>query len=648
VPLSFDDEEHRKLVKLVRDRLDSGQQAKRERLDFARRAYKQLRAYLDAARHPFPTRALEPKFFADMMSLVGREVQALFQSERLWEYRAVEDTEPELASLATANADRHLAARRPRAVLKEAILSRRLAGTAYLGWDWRTEEAWTCRWQDVVRQFPVGIGPDGQPILAEFMSQEWVEGPERTVDSPWFEFIPLDEAFPDWTVPRLWDGGRYFIHRTWRDREWVEETARREGWDEDILARALDESGPADFMQAVDSALDWQRQVGFSADVRSEEVAGRKWFEIARMIEPGFVTVVLNEAFVVSRRRNPYGRLNVLHLRNYVLPNEHFGMGDFEIIEKLLVSLQNMRNASETEALLSVFTPVLVRPGAEIRTIQYKPMAIWKGRDPADITYLPRPSQGVQIAEQQQQSARIAIDQAIGSSDMTRGALPQGDQKATGLSLAMQGGGVRLQDCVDDTNDCLVVPLGDAYHQMVSLWQSRDYLVRPSPGLPPQRTNIERLRTAKLRAVPTTSSAQMAELHKKRLLELHALAVQTQEPSYKRAEGFRRVAETVVPDAANRLVKTDQEMQQERQQAEQAAMQGMQLQQAQQAAEADQARGKAARAHAQALKARVQAEDALSKSVNRAMGPGIEQRVIEPPLDDVSELSNLIGGAVRL
>jgi hypothetical protein len=627
------------------ERLDFAESGKRERQEMARRAYKHFRSYLDRTKHQFPTFVFEPKFFSDMQTLVARELQALFQSDRLWEYRPDEDTPPDVAALATANVDRHLRIRRPRAALKDAILARRLDGTSYVHWFWRTEERDVARWEDAVQTVQVGVDPMGNPITVDVPGQVWHEGRQVVVDSPWFDHIPFDEAFPDWSASRLRDGA-FFLYRTWRDRAWVESMAESGEWDEEMVARALDENeGSAFPLDRVNSALDWQRQIGLGPDVRSAQIEGREWFEVTEQIEPGHITVALNQGFIVRRKRNPYGQINVLHLKNYSLPNEHFGMSDFEVVEKLLVALQDMRNASATEALLSVFTPVLVKPGADVRSITYKPMAIWKAQE-GDVTYLPRPAQGVQVAEQQQASNRSGIDMALGISDAYRGNVDAGGAKATAISLAVQGAGLRLQDTIDDTNDSLVVPLGEAFHEMVSRWQAQDYVVQTQPGAPLRQTNIERIRTAKLRTVPTTSSAQVLELQKKRLLELHALAVQTQEPTYNRAEGFKRVAETVVPDAAARLVKSQEQMQQEQQAAMQA--QGGGMQQAIEQAQAQEAQFNSERAKANAAKARVQAEDALSKTVNRAMGPQIEQRVIEPLPDDVSELANLVGGAARL
>jgi len=643
LPVEFDSEEHRKLLDGMKERLDFAESGKRERQEMARRAYKHFRSYLDRRKHQFPTFVFEPKFFSDMQTLVARELQALFQSDRLWEYRPDEDTPVDVAALATANVDRHLRIRRPRAALKDAVLARRLDGTSYVHWFWKTEERDVARWEDAVQTVQVGVDPTGAPITVDVPGQVWKEGRQVVVDSPWFDHVPFDEAFPDWSASRLRDGA-FFLYRTWRDRAWVESMVESGEWDEKMVARALDESDGAEFpMDRVNSALEWQRQIGLGPDIKSAQIEDREWFEVTEQIEPGHITVALNQGFIVRRKRNPYGQINVLHLKNYSLPNEHFGMSDFEVVEKLLVALQDMRNASATESLLSVFTPVIVRPGADVKTIVYKPMAIWKATE-GDVTYLPRPANGVQVAEQQQESNRTGIDMALGISDAYRGNVEGGGVKATAISLAVQGAGLRLQDTIDDTNDSLVVPLGEAYHEMVSRWQAQDYMVQTQPGAPARQTNIEQIRTAKLRTVPTTSSAQVLELQKKRLLELHALAVQTQEPTYNRAEGFKRVAETVVPDAAARLVKSQEQMQQE----QQAAMMAGGSRQAIEQAQAQEAQFNSERAQANAMKARVQAEDALSKTVNRAMGPKVEQTVIEPAPDDASELANLIGGAARL
>jgi hypothetical protein len=647
IPVAFDSKEHQDYVEAAKERIDFAQSGKRERQEMGRRAYKHYRCYLDKLKHQFPTFIVEPEFFADETTLVAREMQALMQSGRMWEYEADEDTDPEVAALATANVDRHLRMMRPRTEIKSALQARRFDGTSYVHYHWRTEERYTCRWVDAIETVQIGVDEMGQPITVDVPGQVWQEGREVVIDSPWFTFIPFDEAFPDWSASRLREGG-FFCYKTYRDKKFVERMAGSGAWDRKAVARALDESeGTAFPMDRINSALEWQRQVGLGPDVQPSQIAGREWFEVIEMIEPDYITVILNQAFVVRRKRNPYGEINVLHLRNYHLPNEHFGMSDFEVVEKLLIGLQDMSNAGATEALLSVFTPVLARPGADVRSIVYKPMAIWKAQE-GDITYLPRPANGVQVAEQQQGSRRAGIERGLGVSEAYRGSLPDGGAKATAISMAVQGAGLRLQDVIDDTNDSLVVPLGDAYHAMVSRWQSRDYVVRTKPGAPPQQTNIERIRTAKLKTLPTTSSAQILELQKKRLLELHALAVQTGEPSYNRREGFQRVAETVVPDAASRLVKSEAEMQQEAQQRQQMEASAMQSRQAVEQAQAAESQADAQRSQAQAFKAQVQAEDALSKTVNRAMGPKIEERVIEPPPDDVSELANLIGGAARL
>lgn len=649
VPVGYDSKEHKDLIEQVQERLRFSHSAKQERTDMARRAYKHYRAYLNRQKHQFPTYVFEPKFFGDTETLVSREMQALSQSGRLWEYQAEEDTEPETAAIATANADRHLRIRRPRAVLRDMLFARRLFGTSYGIWHWHQVRRWTGRWRDTVHQVPVQVGVDefGQPVVQHVPvpGQEWVEGEELVIDSPWFSYIPWDEAYPDWSVSRVRDA-EWFCYKTYRTKKAVEELAKAQDWDQKMLRRALDENSTEGHpLAAVESVFDWQEQVGLGGSLKMAQLADRTYLEVTEMIEPGWITVFLNQGFVVHRRRNVYGEINVLHAKNYALPGEHFGMPDFEVLEKLLVNLQDMRNASSTEALLSVFTPVVASPGADLKSIVYKPMAIWKGTSKDSITYMPRPAQGVQIAEQQQAAARAAIDTAEGISDAFRGTVtPGGDQKATALSLAVQGSGLRLQDMIDNTNDSLVVPLGDGYHQMISRFQTQDYVVRVQPGAPPQRTNIEKIRTAKLRTVPTTSSAQVMELNKKRMLELHALAVANQEPSYKRDVGFKKVAEAVAPDSAAALVKSEQEMEQERA----LAMQGMQTQQAVQQAEADEARADAQKSRAQAIKAEAQAQNVLSKTVSKAMGPKVEERVIEPLPDDVSELSNLIGGSVRL
>lgn len=560
---------------------DQAERAKLPYEDKARQAYLHYCSHINNMVQKTASQVYEPYLFSAIQTQVTRMTQALFSNEPFLQFLPRGRTTQDQARNLTALFQYHWQERRPRLPVTELLLQMKLFGTAYAVTYWRHEEAMRGFWRNVVRTVPVPVTDEmGMPVVDPMtgmpqmrnqavQSRVFQTSNVTVCDSPWFDVLHFTEAFPSAHKPDITDYGAYFFARRFRDRAYVTQRQESRDWNPEMCKLLLEKSTARfgeNSMGRTNSTSAWQEQRGFATG-NTEQLSGNDVFEELEYFDAKCYAVIVNRQFVVCYRDNPFahGEIPILHLKNYPLPNEHFGLSDFQIVEKLVYHLQEMRNASATEAKMRVHPPLIAKSDTNLKEIKFAPGAIWRVTSDNGIIPLQLPTSGIQVAEQQVMGARTSINDALSTSDAYRGQMEEAATKATAITQAVQGAGIRIQDQIERFEQEFTVRLGDHYRRLIQQYQDYDVQVRvtQSPLSDPVTVAMDDLYDADCDTIGRAGDSQIRALEEKRIIDLYQMAVQAQEPNADRRAMFEAVVERVAPGQKQLLVRPEEVVQQE-------------------------------------------------------------------------------------
>lgn len=580
-------DESRKLLNRVRDDIQESAHGKRPSEEIGRRAYKAYRAYLDAAKHNYPTHVIIPYFYTTVETKLARMMQKLFGGGPFLYYQPKGRTKSRQAELLTASFEYHWNERRPMLEVRDNLKTAIFFGSSYACTSWREEWRWVNQWVDVTTEEEFEVDPlTGETMSIPVTVQEERTELRKTIDNAWFDNIPFPDAFPDWKRPTVREG-RYFARRLYVDRKYVQDQIRAKRWKRRVAQQLLDSSKPFvvagdfDAGASVAASYRWAEEVGHTlSDGSDDDLDCGRLFEVIEHWSPAGVATVVNRSYVVAADDNPFshGRYPILQYKNKSLPGEHFGLSDFEVVEKIYVHMQEMANANGTEALMSAFPPILARDGAvDITQLVYYPGAIWKFTADKDIQHFERPNSGIEASAQQLGQSKMVIDDTLGTSEAFRG-MANPRATATATTQAMQSAGVRIEDDIANFEEQFSIELGDQYRSMIQQYQRKDITIRLSEDPQAEAITVTPgdIHDADTDTVPTAGSNNIKELELKRILDFWQICLQFQVPALDPYATAEVVAELTLPKYKNRIMRSREDAQQimmQKQMVDQAAQQ---------------------------------------------------------------------------
>ena len=564
----LDSDEHNNILCRVREDLRESAAGKRQYEELGRRAYRAYRAYLDPTKHSenFDVEVLIPYFFTTVETKLARMMGRLFGGGSFVSYRPRGITKSETAELLSACFDLHWTNRRPQAEVRDILKTMMLFGTAYARTSWREEWRWVTEWQDMLQEMTVTVDPvTGEQMTIPVTTQQQQVFLRKILDGPWFDGIPFPNAFPDWKRPTVHEG-RYFANRIWADREYVKDQLRSRRWKARITKELLNSpqpfsvSGEYDAGDVTKESYRWMEEVGFGlSDHTDDDIAQGRLFEVIEHWSPAGVATVVNRSYVVHADDNPFahGRYPIIQVKNKSLPGEHFGMSDYEVVEKLYVHMNEMANANGQEAMLAAYPVTMVREGVQnIHKMRHKPGAIWRFNGDGDIVPYSRPTSGMEASAASMSQMKLAIDDTLGTSEAFRG-MVNPRATATATVQATQSASGRLEDDINNFEEQFSIELGDQWRSMIQQFQSYDVQVRLSgnPQVEPINVGPGDIHDADCDTIPGAGSSNIRELELKRVLEYWQTCLQFKVPAIDEYAAAEVVAELTLPKYKARIMR---------------------------------------------------------------------------------------------
>lgn len=585
--------EKERLVETFQQRFSESSRAKEPYVTLGSAAYKYYRSHIDKTRWPFPSKVFEPYLFSTIRAIVAARKRAIFGNPVPWEF-SPEGTQGDVEEATDYNtlSRFHWRESRPRAKVDALLTGTGIWGTSYAlhGWDYceRARRVLVAK----PRTMAITVaGPDGMPATMHVNMGEQLEEVIQSVavrDNASFWPLHFLESFPDPGSPTVAEG-EYFIHRTTMSEGALKEKAESYDWDMAAVKEAIEECGSSGVNAEAKSAQDLLNQVGFGSGL--EQASGdRKWFEVSTMWGLEFETVFVNRRVVYhDHNRFRHGLIPVTQQWDYKLDGEHFGMSLFEITQYVLRGLQTFRNSAASEAMMRVFTPLLVRRGSpvinDIKNVGFKPKAVWRTRgNPAEeVMPFPAPLQGIQVASGMAQEMKSASDQASAMQDAARGGLPDGNPKATTVQTAMQAGSVRLEDLMGDWDEQFTLPAADFQAENLKQFERPERMVglTEDPETPSRLVRLDderRQRKWNVRAASAIGADKLVA--QKRLLEILEIAGKIGATNFDPDGGLEAAVELVDARMKERIILTpERKMQKAEEQMRMASeIQRMQMQ----------------------------------------------------------------------
>lgn len=539
----------------------------------AAKAHKHYTSFINKdPRSPYFTDSYDAQFFGSTTAAVSNEFGIIMAAPYFLRFQDRSPQGKMLADFYNAAFDFHWNEdpRRNRK-LQNILLQRRLYGTAYVKVFWNEEwrhEGFMRPVQEV-ENVVVANPFDGLPSVVQqpVTTHKWVTERRKKKDSPWFQPLNFFSCFPDTKQEDVQDG-RFFITRCRRTKEYVKEQGRKGQWYKQCVKELLDAGGTGTaFGNSVEYIETLNSQVGFSENEWTES-AHDGIYEEFEYWTPEFYACIVNNRVVCYRRGHLLGYYPIFQVRNYYVPGEHFGMSDYQVIEKSLADFQNMHNTMLCNAYLNAFPPTVVGYNVELKEFRqaYRPGGILRIPGMQDVNsgfrQLPASTDAIDMARVMKESLRGGMDNTLATSDTARGALPTRMQSATAVAQASQSLSMRqgMQAAMLETE--LIQPLGEAFRDMISKLQSEPITVKLRGGkewvsLQPIIDTYD----PDLDCVPVSSTSRLNELEQKRLMEAMNIAANFRIPNVNLQEGFKVFVESLAPKLAERLIMSNDEYQ---------------------------------------------------------------------------------------
>ena len=457
------------------------------------KAHKNYTAALTKAGNAiYITDSFDAQFFGSMTAAVASEFAIINSSPYLLSYEPRSVEGDALADYYNAAFDYHWKEdpRRNRK-LQSALLQRRLYGTVYGKFHWHEEWAKEAFFKEVdaVVDVPIVNPFDGMPsaISQPVKEKRWVTERRKKKDSPMFEVFNFFSCLPDTKQEYVHDG-RFFIHRTRRTSHYLKEMAKKGCWYKPVVREILERDAasydpntmPTYYIESLNA------MVGFSQDEPGYSRSSEIYEEFEFWTPEGCATIV-DRRVVCYRSGHLLGRMPLFHLRNYYVPGEHFGMSDFQVVEKSLEDYTNMHNTMLSNAYVNAFPPIAVASNMDLKEFRqaWRPGGIMRlpGSDVnVAMRQLPVNTESIETAMRTKQALGMGIDNVLATSDTTRGALPTKSTSATAVVQASQSLSVRqgMQAAMFEAE--LIQELGEAFRDLITKLQSDEVSLKIRGG----------------------------------------------------------------------------------------------------------------------------------------------------------------------
>lgn len=518
----------------------------------------------------YATDSYDAQFFGSMTAAVASEFAIINSSPYILGYSPRSAEGDALAKFYDAAFDFHWK-EDPRRLRKiqSALLQRRLYGSVYGKFHWCEEWAKEGYFKEVETMIEVPmLNPfDGQGTVIPTPTKErkWVTERRKKKDSPMVEVFNFFSCLPD-TKQEYVQDGRFFIHRSRRTANYLREQARKGNWYKKVVRELLESGGstydamalPVQYIESLNS------MVGFSVDEAHTARRDGIYEEFEYWTPEGCATIV-DRRVVCFRAGHLLGYYPLFQARNYLVPGEHFGMSDFQVVEESLKDFQRMHSTMISNALVNAFPPMAVASTVDLKEFQqaYRPGGLFRlpGADVnTAMRQLPVATDSIDMARSVKQTLGMGIDNVLASSDTSRGALPTKSTSATAVVQASNSLSVRqgMHSSMFETE--FILPLGEAFRDMVTKLQSDELSMKLRGGK--EWVKWKPLLGAydpDLDVVPVAGSSKLNELEQKRLIELLNLAANFRIQNVNLQEGFKVVVESMAPRLADRLIMDDAE-----------------------------------------------------------------------------------------
>ena len=539
-PVRLTPEKESELITAFNNDLMHSWQGKQPRTELALQATKAYRAHLESKSNSiFYTSLYVPVIFSAIETAVSAEWKALFSYPFL-EYiprNAADQVDCEQAAYYNDCFDYHWAKNSQVIPITDLLRQRRLYGGAFAIHYWKEEYRDIAAWGDSeVRTFEdTGKNDEfGNPVFAEYVdkARTIVSEKRRVIDSPWWDVIHFLEAFPDWEVrPNEFQSSRYFIHLKPRSKEYIKRRFKSGVWkhkEYDAICESKGYDGSSLGGETSDSVKNWQVILGQVYNNSSETSQGGM-HEVAEYYRPEGVYTILDRKWIVLARKGfPMGRIPISYIPNYPDPAGGFwGISDFELVRSSNNHIQNMANASGTEAILGVFPLMVAGPSVDKSQIRVRPgHVITSPNGTQDINFLVRPSAGIQVADAQKAASLATIDDTLGTSEVVRGALPSRETSATAVAQSVNSASRRMELNTAIIGELFIRPLGEFYRDMINLMQTEEISAQMRESSKTRIITPDQLQDPDLDCRPVSNLSNLRELEKKQLMEFMTVCSQ--------------------------------------------------------------------------------------------------------------------------
>lgn len=251
------------------------------------------------------------------------------------------------------------------------------------------------------------------------------------------EALSVWQVYPDCAADNV-DDARWIIERRLRPKSWLRRMARMGIYD-------LDDEEIDRLEGPVWSAPD-DKVVGLadlSADVWRDTVEVIE----AWLTEPPAVVTILNRHRLVRAHRNhfPHGRKPYVRWVDYHVKGEMLGIGEIEVIEKLVHYINDIRN-QRIDAVTLMLNNVLVASrtaGLDPEDLELRPGAVIWANDVNAIKPLVQ-SAPIPIGHQEEQIAMFDIQKATANWGYSQGQTPLRRETATTVLALQRAAGKRF------------------------------------------------------------------------------------------------------------------------------------------------------------------------------------------------------------
>lgn len=264
-------------------------------------------------------------------------------------------------------------------------------------------------------------------------------------DGPSFEVCNIYDCFPDPQANGIRDS-RWFIHRTYptiEELKNVNDAGREENGFKNLDKLEEMIKDGTDYME--DSFRGKSRSIAGSTDYTGRDRTVEN-FEMVTMYTPErWVSIAPKYNLLLRDIPNPYyhGKLPFVKLNDYPLPNEWFGRGEIEPIERLQRAVNQVINQrlDNVNMILNTGWKVDTTGGVDLSSLVSRPGMIIKTRRMDAVDRIDVPDVTSRAFSDTYSFLQASISDSLGVNDYTvrtNQATPTGQKTATGLRLTQE------------------------------------------------------------------------------------------------------------------------------------------------------------------------------------------------------------------